>query len=63
MSLAGAVVLCEGGAGEVVDPGWSDRQGQLNGTPSLVHVVASAAGAVAVPIQTPVDATTRHHDQ
>jgi hypothetical protein len=27
--LAGAVALCEAGAGEIVDPGWSDRQGQL----------------------------------
>jgi hypothetical protein len=26
---AGAVALCEAGAGEIVDPGWSDRQGQL----------------------------------
>jgi hypothetical protein len=25
----GAVALCEAGAGEIVDPGWSDRQGQL----------------------------------
>jgi hypothetical protein len=28
-SLLGAVALCEAGAGEIVDPGWSDRQGQL----------------------------------
>jgi hypothetical protein len=27
--LKGAVALCEAGAGEIVDPGWSDRQGQL----------------------------------
>jgi hypothetical protein len=27
--LAGADALCEAGAGEIVDPGWSDRQGQL----------------------------------
>ena len=26
---AGTVALCEAGAGEIVDPGWSDRQGQL----------------------------------
>jgi hypothetical protein len=26
---AGSVALCEAGAGEIVDPGWSDRQGQL----------------------------------
>jgi hypothetical protein len=25
----GAVALCEAGAGEIVDPGWSDCQGQL----------------------------------
>ncbi|MGH3684596.1 MAG: hypothetical protein ACRDQY_03560, partial [Pseudonocardiaceae bacterium] len=25
----GTVALCEAGAGEIVDPGWSDRQGQL----------------------------------
>jgi hypothetical protein len=25
----GAVALCEAGAGVIVDPGWSDRQGQL----------------------------------
>ena len=25
----GAVALREAGAGEIVDPGWSDRQGQL----------------------------------
>jgi hypothetical protein len=28
-SLNGAVALCEVGAGEIVHPGWSDRQGQL----------------------------------
>ena len=27
--MRGAVALCEAGAGEIVDPGWSDRQGQL----------------------------------
>jgi hypothetical protein len=27
--LAGAVALCEGGAGEIVNPYWSDRQGQV----------------------------------
>jgi hypothetical protein len=25
----GDVALCEAGAGEIVDPGWSDRPGQL----------------------------------
>jgi hypothetical protein len=25
----GCVALCEAGTGEIVDPGWSDRQGQL----------------------------------
>jgi len=25
----GAVALCEVGGGEIVDPGWLDRQGQL----------------------------------
>ena len=29
MTRPGVVALCEAGAGEIVDPGWSDRRGQL----------------------------------
>ncbi|MDT5284352.1 MAG: hypothetical protein QOJ20_5547, partial [Mycobacterium sp.] len=28
-TLVGVVALCEAGTDEIVDPGWSDRQGEL----------------------------------
>jgi hypothetical protein len=43
--------LCEVGAGEIVDPGWSDRQGQLvegSQDPEVYYFLGSE-GIVALP--------------